>query len=66
MRRRGRCIALVLQAEGDLAGARPFHERALAAREKALGAEHPDTAESLSNLALLLQAQDDLARAPPL
>ena len=31
-----------------------------------LGAEHPDTASSLNNLAGLLQAQGDLAGAPPL
>ena len=29
-----------------------------------LGAEHPDTASSLNNLAGLLQAQGDLAGAP--
>ena len=48
------------------AEARPLHERALAIREKVLGAEHPDTATSLNNLALLLQAQGDLAGARPL
>ena len=46
--------------------ARPLHERALAIREKVLGAEHPDTAESLNNLAHLLQDQGDLAGARPL
>jgi len=51
----------LLQDQGDLAGARALHERALAIREKTLGPEHPDTAESLNNLALLLQAQGDLA-----
>ena len=34
--------------------------------EKALGAEHPDTAESLNNLAVLLKAQGDYAGARPL
>ncbi len=48
------------------AEARPLFERALAIREKVLGAEHPDTAESLDNLAVLLQAQGDLAGARPL
>jgi hypothetical protein len=38
---------------GDLAGARPYYERALAIREKALGPDHPDTAQSLNNLAVL-------------
>ena len=59
-------LALLLQDQGDLAGARALHERALAIREKALGPQHPDTAESLNNLALLLQAQGDLAAARPL
>jgi tetratricopeptide (TPR) repeat protein len=52
--------------QGDLAGARRFHERSLAIREKLLGAEHPDTATNLNNLALLLRAQGDLAGARPL
>jgi tetratricopeptide (TPR) repeat protein len=45
------------------AEARPLHERALAIREKVLGAEHPDTASSLNNLADPLLAQGDLAGA---
>ena len=53
-------------AQGDLAGARPLFERALAIHEKALGPEHPDTATSLSNLAGVLRAQGDLAGARPL
>ena len=59
-------LARLLQDQGDLAGARPLFERALAIREKALGPEHPDTATSLNNLAVLLQAQGDLAGARPL
>src|SRR6516162_10201987 len=46
--------------------ARPLYERALAIREKVLGPEHPWTAESLNNLASLLQAQGDLAGSRPL
>ena len=38
---------------GDYAKAEPLYRRALAINEKALGAEHPDTATSLSNLAIL-------------
>ena len=57
---------LLLQAQGDFAGARPLFERALAIREKVLGPEHPDTATSLSNLAILLQDQGDFAGARPL
>jgi tetratricopeptide (TPR) repeat protein len=41
-------------------------ERALAIREKALGAEHPSTGTSLNNLAVLLRAQGDYAGAKPL
>ncbi|MGB6697833.1 MAG: tetratricopeptide repeat protein [Methylocella sp.] len=59
-------LALLLQNQGDLAGARPLHERALAIREKALGPDHPDTAASLNNLASLLRAQGDFAGARPL
>jgi tetratricopeptide (TPR) repeat protein len=46
--------------------ARPLFERALAIRETALGPEHSDTAESLSNLASLLQDHRDLTGARPL
>jgi tetratricopeptide (TPR) repeat protein len=59
-------LALLLQAQGDLAGARPLFERALAITEKARSHEHFDTAGSLNNLALLLQAQGDFAGAQPL
>jgi len=52
-----------LSAIGDLAGARPYSERALAIREKVLGAEHTDTARSLNNLGVLLRSQGDLAGA---
>jgi hypothetical protein len=37
-------LATVLKDQGDVAGARPLCERALAIYEKVLGAEHPDTA----------------------
>ena len=46
--------------------AEPLARRALAVREKVLGPEHPDTAESLYNLASVLQQQGDLAAARPL
>jgi tetratricopeptide (TPR) repeat protein len=46
--------------------ARLLFERALAIREKALGPEHPLTATSLNNLALLLKHQGDLAGVRPL
>jgi tetratricopeptide (TPR) repeat protein len=40
-------------------------ELALTIREKTLGSDHPQTANSLNNLGLLLQAQGDLARVRP-
>jgi len=49
----------LLQAQGDLAGARPLFERTLAIREKALGPEHPNTATSLNNLAYLLSVRPE-------
>jgi Tetratricopeptide repeat len=36
-------------------------ERALAIREKALGPDHPDTGQSINNLASLLYDQGELA-----
>jgi CHAT domain-containing protein len=41
----------------------PLAERALAIREKALGAEHPDVATSLNNLAALYHAQGNIPLA---
>ncbi|NIW93870.1 MAG: tetratricopeptide repeat protein [Phycisphaerae bacterium] len=54
-----------LQYYGDLAGARPYYERALAIDEKVLQPDHPDTAIDLNNLGMLLQAMGDLAGAKP-
>jgi Tfp pilus assembly protein PilF len=58
-------LGYLLYAQGDLAGARPYLERALAIYEQALGPTHRDTATSLNNLGYLLQAQGDLAGARP-
>ena len=52
-----------LRMSGDLAGARPYYERALAIFERVLGPEHPDTAASLNNLGQLLQDLGDLTGA---
>ena len=59
-------LAILLHAQGDLAGAEPLYHRALEARERTLGPEHPDTLSSLNNLANLLTDQGDLAGAEPL
>ena len=45
---------LVLQAQGKLAEAEEPLKRSLATFEKSLGADHPNVATGLSNLALLL------------
>ena len=44
-------LAVLLEAQGDYAAARPLYERALAIRKRVLGEGHPDTATSLNNLA---------------
>ncbi|MEI2781231.1 MAG: tetratricopeptide repeat protein [Candidatus Competibacter sp.] len=46
--------------------AEPLHERALAIRERALGPDHPATAQSLNNLAELYRKRGRLAEAEPL
>jgi hypothetical protein len=38
-------LAVLLQAQGELAAAQSLFQRALAIREKVLGPEHPDTAK---------------------
>ena len=39
-----------------------MYERSLAIREKALGPDHPDVAQSLNNRAVLLEAQVRVVR----
>jgi hypothetical protein len=59
-------LAGLLQAQGDLARARPLLERALAIRERALGPKHPDTKASLASLAALgLPTGDPVAALAP-
>jgi tetratricopeptide (TPR) repeat protein len=53
-------------ALGAFEQARRLFERALTIREKVLGPEHPDTATSLNNLALVLQHQGDRTGVRPL
>jgi tetratricopeptide (TPR) repeat protein len=57
---------VLLLVSGLHAEAEPLMRRALAIDEKSNGAEHPDVARSLRNLALLLNATDRLAEAEPL
>jgi tetratricopeptide (TPR) repeat protein len=46
--------------------ARPIFERVLAIREKVLGPEHPDTAQSLNDFATLLRLEGNRVGAQPL
>ena len=54
---------LYLWRRADHQQARRLFERALAINEARLGADHPETATSLNNLALILADQGDLAGA---
>src|SRR5262245_13671795 len=56
---------LKLYREGKVDAAIPLAKRALAVREKALGAEHAEVAALLNILAKLYQAKGDYARAEP-
>jgi Tetratricopeptide repeat len=47
-----RNLAVLLEAEGDLTGARLLYERTLAIYEKALGPEHPNATSVRDHLNL--------------
>ena len=51
---------------GEYAKAEPLYQEALRIWQKVLGPEHPDTATSLNNLAVLYQAMGEYAKAEPL
>src|SRR5271165_4756914 len=51
---------------GEYAKAEPLYREALRIRHKVLGNEHPDTATSLNNLALLYHEMGEYAKAEPL
>jgi tetratricopeptide (TPR) repeat protein len=59
-------LGRVQQALLNYATALLLYERALAIREQVLGPEHPDTARSLNNLALLHDTLGNYAAAQPL
>jgi tetratricopeptide (TPR) repeat protein len=61
----GLCTAAgqALRYSGDVRSARPWYERALAIRERVLGPDHPETALSLNNLAVMLWDLGELAAA---
>ena len=51
---------------GESARAEPLYQEALRIRQRVLGPEHPDTAQSLNNLASLYQDMGEYAKAEPL
>jgi tetratricopeptide (TPR) repeat protein len=55
-----------LAGQGRYADAEPLYGRALAIREKALGSDHPNVAQSLDRLAVLYHNQRRYADAEPL
>jgi tetratricopeptide (TPR) repeat protein len=59
-------LALWFSNRAEYTEAPPLYQRALAIREKVLGPEHPDVAESLNDLAVLYRAQGQYAKAEPL
>jgi tetratricopeptide (TPR) repeat protein len=59
-------LAGLYYSQGRYAEAEPLYRRSLQIREQQLGAEHPDTATSLNNLALLYRSQGRYAEAEPL
>ena len=56
-------LGVLLYNQGDLAGARPLLERALALQKALQGELHPDYILGLNNLAVLLLKQTDLRGA---
>ena len=56
----------VYKEQGKYAEAEALYKRALAIREKALGADHPDVAETLYNLAVVYRPQGKYADAEAL
>ncbi|MBD1852490.1 tetratricopeptide repeat protein [Leptolyngbya sp. FACHB-711] len=55
-----------LKQRGQYAEAEPLYQRSLEIREAQLGKDHPDVAESLSNLAVLYKNQGRYSEAEPL
>ena len=59
-------VAVYLRARGEPERAEPLCVRALAIRERLLGAEHPDTAAARNDLAVVLGEQGEHDAAEPL
>jgi tetratricopeptide (TPR) repeat protein len=59
-------LALLYYSQGKYKEAEPLYQQALALRQKLLGDDHPDVAQSLNNLALLYYSQGKYKEAEPL
>lgn len=59
-------LAVLFERMGRIDQAEALHRRALSIREERLGPDHPDTAESLNNLAFFSGGQGDYAQAEQL
>src|SRR5262249_30257526 len=59
-------LAGCLAAMGQAGRALPLYERALALKRRAIGEEHPDTAQAYDNVAGCLAAMGQASRALPL
>jgi tetratricopeptide (TPR) repeat protein len=59
-------LAWLYTEKGDYMQAEPLYRRALEIREKALGAEHPEVAESFNGLARLYYSWGKYSQAEPL
>lgn len=66
MRARLHLLGALLQTQGDLAGARPYYERALAITEQVLGPQHPDTVTSLWWMADIARRIGEVEQTRPL
>ena len=62
----GTCLAAFYGNQARFTDAEPLYDRSLAIREKVLGPNHPDVAQSLNNLAALLDSQARYANALPI
>jgi tetratricopeptide (TPR) repeat protein len=59
-------LAMLYQAQGQFADAEPLFVKALEARRRVLGEEHPHTLISMNNLAAVHMGQGQFAKAEPL
>jgi hypothetical protein len=53
-------LAVTRRALGDLAGARELFEQALAGSRRVLGEDHPDTLQSINDLAAVRRELEQL------